>query len=255
MTQKSPIVSFEMDKYIYDNIDTDEEAKELYDDMIYDIVRLGYFVANKQQGFHYPECVEDETFPVMFFEVHPKYIIDVSQTIYEKTPGILYHLTTRANLEKIIKRGLIPRNRKSYVDDYPGRVYFFFVKDPYGFRKQAQDFYENLKTFELDNLKKAKADYDAGKISRKKLDYAVKKVYDCLDWVVLEINLKNEKAYDKKEYATTFKFFDDPKSQNGIFTYENVDPLCINTTPLNEIHIDKDDVLKKEVESILNQDS
>lgn len=72
-------------------------------------------------------------------------ITEVTETIYKKTDGILYHLTTEANLNKIIKRGLIPKNWGSYIDEYPERVYFFYRKDPHGFEKQARYFYESIK--------------------------------------------------------------------------------------------------------------
>ena len=39
---------------------------------------------------------------------------------------------------------------------------------------------------------------------------------------------KDRKSYIENYEATMYRFFDDPKGQNSVFTYENIDPACIN---------------------------
>ena len=46
--------------------------------------------------------------------------------------------------------------------------------------------------------------------------------------IILKIDLKDRKSYIENYEATMYRFFDDPKGQNSVFTYENIDPACIN---------------------------
>ena len=43
----------------------------------------------------------------MIFTIHPKYIIDKTDDVYN-SDGILYHLTLKKNLKKIQEKGFIP---------------------------------------------------------------------------------------------------------------------------------------------------
>lgn len=47
------------------------------------------------------------------------------------------------------------------------------------------------------------------------------------EWLILKINLKNKRSYKENDKSTMYRFFEDPKSQYGVFTYENIDPQCI----------------------------
>ena len=42
------------------------------------------------------------------------------------------------------------------------------------------------------------------------------------------IDLKTRGFYIEGNKATMYRFFDDPKGQNRVFTYENIDPKCIS---------------------------
>ena len=47
------------------------------------------------------------------------------------------------------------------------------------------------------------------------------------EWLILKINLKDKRSYKENDKSTMYRFFEDPKSQYGVFTYENIDPQCI----------------------------
>lgn len=42
------------------------------------------------------------------------------------------------------------------------------------------------------------------------------------------IDLKTRGSYIEGNKATMYRFFDDPKGQNSVFTYENIDSICIS---------------------------
>lgn len=46
--------------------------------------------------------------------------------------------------------------------------------------------------------------------------------------------------FDENDTATHYRFFDDPRTVNGIFTYENIDPLCISIIDEKEIQSTED---------------
>lgn len=48
------------------------------------------------------------------------------------------------------------------------------------------------------------------------------------DWLILKVNIKDRKSYKENDKSTMYRFFEDSKSQYGIFTYENIDPQCIS---------------------------
>lgn len=41
------------------------------------------------------------------------------------------------------------------------------------------------------------------------------------------IDLKTRGSYIEGNKATMYRFFDDPKGQNSVFTYENIDSICM----------------------------
>ena len=47
-------------------------------------------------------------------------------------------------------------------------------------------------------------------------------------WLILKVNIKDRKSYKENDKSTMYRFFEEPKSQYGIFTYENIDPQCIS---------------------------
>ena len=44
------------------------------------------------------------------FSLHPKFIYEVTDYVYNNCDGILYHITDVNTYQKIIKNGLIPRS-------------------------------------------------------------------------------------------------------------------------------------------------
>lgn len=70
--------------------------------------------------------------------------------------------------------------------------------------------------------------------------YAYNHRYDYRDWVVIKIDLKDKRSYVENDISTHYRFFDDPRSHDGIFTYENIDPQCLSLQ--KEFHLtDTDD--------------
>ena len=252
--QKSLIVMFEIEKMFlnaiepYNNISDENkipqdilEVKNEYDALMTTITRNGYFIANHYKS---DRTIDGETFDVEVYELHPKFIIEVTDAVYDsqKCDGILYHLTTKHNLNKIIQKGLIPRNQNSYGDNYPDRVYFFTKIPKDNFKKYSDNFAEQLKSFYKKVLMNIQQQYTNGKISEEKARYFYNRRYDYRDWIVLKINLKDKRSYKENDSITKYRFFDDPKTTGGIFTYENIDPICIETTPLFSHHFkDNDD--------------
>mgnify|MGYP007012491723 CR=1 FL=1 len=174
---------------------------------------------------------------VIIFTLHPKYIIEVTKDVYD-SDGILYHITPQKNLKRIQEKGFIPRNDSEFGDEYPDRVYFFTEIPPDNFRQYATDLAEYLKEGYRKRLEQAQIDFSERRISKLKYDYIVRHRYDYRDWVILKVDLKDRRSYIPNDITTTYRFFDDPRSQNGIFTYENIDPQCI--TGADELHIEND---------------
>ena len=192
-------------------------------ELVTTIKLLGYFVARKTKK---QEPGDDgQMYDVIYFTLHPKYIIDVTDKVYG-TDGVLYHLTLKKNLKKIQEKGFIPRNSGTYGDDYPDRVYFFFTNGcpaDIFFQSKAAGFAQYLKTEYEQRVAQAEEDYEAGRISKQKRDYIVSHREDYRDWVVLKVDVKDRRSYIQDDRTTMYRFFDDPRSP-GIFTYENIDP-------------------------------
>ena len=232
---KTPLIEFAMDKYLYDNKDDDEIGK-YYDSLMSTLNVCGYFVAHKSI-IERMDPIEHVPIKFVVFEVHPKFIIEVTPSVYNQLNGILYHITTKNNLKRIEENGLIPRNGNFYADEYPDRVYFFTNLPPDKFERRCEEFAKTRKEKKREILTKAVEDYNSEKISKSKLNSILNTRYDYRDWVVLKIDLKDEKVYKEYTRATSYKFFDDPKTPAGIFTYENIDPYFIKLPPIAEFHI------------------
>ena len=235
---KTPEITFFMEKYIYEHKEEDEYADKLYKNMMLSIRLMGYFVANTSEGKL--KGTDGEQYDVVWFTVHPKYIVEVTDQIYNNTDGILYHLTLRRNKEKILKNGFIPRNSKSYVDNYPDRVYLFTRMPPDNFQARVDEFATTRKKQYRKILEQARDDYNTGKISKEKYNYIVNHRYDYRDWIIVEVNIKDHRSYIPGDKVTQYRFFDDPRCA-GIFTYENIDPLCINIIGDVTMSTDTDD--------------
>lgn len=64
---------------------------------------------------------EELLYVVVFIEEND--MPDVTKYVYQKTNGILYHITTKENTENILKYGLEPRSEKK-KSWHPERIYF-----------------------------------------------------------------------------------------------------------------------------------
>ena len=190
---KTPEITFFMEKYIYDHKEEDEYVDRLYKNMMLSIRLMGYFVANTKNGQEPGD--NGEEYDVIWFTIHPKFIIEVTDQIYNNTDGILYHLTLKRNKEKILKNGFIPRNSKSYADNYPDRVFLFTRMPPDNFQARIDEFAKNRKEYYKKILEQARDDYNAGKISKDKYNYIVNHRYDYRDWIIVEVNIKDRRSY------------------------------------------------------------
>lgn len=130
------------------------------------------------------------------FMLHPKFIYELTDYVYKECDGILYHITDYKTYQKIQKNGLIPRSKQFNGDNYPDRVYFYLKYNYNKLESYAKDLFKNKQ-----NINNA---------------------------VILKIDLKTRGSYIEGNKATMYRFFDDPKGWNSVFTYENIDPKCIS---------------------------
>ena len=75
-------------------------------------------------------------------------------------------------------------------------------------------------------IREAKKKYAEGKLKKEKLDYIFAHAFDYLDWTIIKVDLKKNRE-DEYDGIEKYRFFDDPKS-SGVFTYENIDPICLS---------------------------
>lgn len=138
-----------------------------------------------------------ETDLCIYIVIMPKFLYEVTSSVYESNgnDGILYHITPAKFKHKIEKYGLIPKHANYRLDNYPDRIYF----------------YTKLQVNKLDLLCKDLSSNTG--IS---------------DWLILKIDLKDRRSYIENDKSTMYRFFEDPKAQNAVFTYENIDPQCIS---------------------------
>lgn len=222
---KTQYVSFFMPIEFYNNDDKNQlyyyEVENAKRNLFRDISNLGYFIAVTKQ------VKGNDGNEYMYIAIHPKFIIEVTDKIYSnKINGVLYHITPTKNLAKMNKNGLIPRNSNTY-ETYPDRIYFYLhINDKYA-EKYISEHFKKFKEDKLKKLNKAVRDFKNGVITEKKFRYIVEHRYDYRSFTILKIDLKEKRFFEKDDITTHYKFFDDPKSE-GVFTYENIDPMCIS---------------------------
>lgn len=117
--KKTPMIHFAMEQFTYDAYGKDEEVTDAIDKLYKFIQNAGYFIATKKEN------ISTNGLKLTLFTIHPKFIVEVTESIYNKFDGKLYHITMTRNLGKIKKNGFIPKNSGSYADQYPDRIYFF----------------------------------------------------------------------------------------------------------------------------------
>lgn len=127
----------------------------------------------------------------------PKFLYEVTTSVYDSkgNDGVLYHITPCKYKQKIEKTGLIPKHANYRLDNYPDRIYF----------------YTKLQVNKLDILCKDLSTNTG-----------------ITDWLILKIDLKDRRSYIENDKSTMYRFFEDPKAQHAVFTYENIDPQCIS---------------------------
>lgn len=133
---------------------------------------------------------------IITFVIMPKFIYDVTSSVYDSNnnDGILYHITPLKNKDKILKKGLIPKHIDYRLDNYPDRIYFYTKRQENKLQLLCKDLSQNT---------------------------------GITDWLILKIDLKDRRSYIENDLSTQYKFFEDPKAQFAVFTYENIDPQCI----------------------------
>jgi hypothetical protein len=98
----------------------------------------------------------DETFPEQpFDEVNIKQIFDTTKDIYNK-PSIMYHVTPKRNVDKILKIGLVPKHKDKLVY-HPDRIYLTDELElAWGLKKE----FERIEKTECEILKVSTKDLD-----------------------------------------------------------------------------------------------
>lgn len=207
---------------------------------------MGYFIAQLKEASR--QLPDGSKVKSNYCAIHPKFFLEVSNSIYEKFDGILYHITLSKNWKKIEQKGFIPRNSHANMDEYPDRVFFFTKLPPDDFRAMIAQFVDYRREHTAKLIQEAKKKYAEGKLKKEKLDYIFAHAFDYLDWTIVKVDLKKNKEAEFKGIEQ-YRFFDDPKS-GGVFTYENIDPICLSF--YKRIQIDytlKDNIIADLIES------
>ena len=85
-------------------------------------------------------------------------------------------------------------------------------------------------------------------MKKEKLDYIFAHAFDYLDWTIVKVDL-NKNREDRYNGIERYRFFDDPKS-SGVFTYENIDPVCLSFYKRIQIERTfKDKIIRELIES------
>ena len=161
-----------------DNIYNDEDFKNL-------ISFYGYYITNKTANH---------------LVIVPTYPENVSDFVYKKNKGILYHFTARKNADEILNKGLRIKNTK--YRDYPKRIYLYSC----GY-KQIKDI-PNINTF----INKVTDPFD-----RKRYGVSIFKI-DLNKVNGINIEFYTDEIMDENE---------------AVFTYNNIPKECITKVNFN----------------------
>jgi len=151
-------------------------------------------IKHYMQTLGYFECVPQNFVKgkiILIFEPH--FSTNISNEIRNKYK-ILYHATPTIYVDKILKSGLIPRN-KNTLFFYPSRVYCMRGN--------------NLSDEQISILKNIQAQRGATTH------------HDNNEYTILSI--------DVSKLPTTIKFYADPMAPHAIFTHDNIPPQAIST--------------------------
>ena len=101
---------------------------------------MGYFIAQlKQASRPLPDGSKVKS---NYCAIHPKFFVEISNAVYNKLDGILYHITLTRNQKKIEQKGFITRNSHANMDEYPDRIFFFTQLQPDDFKTMITQFVE-----------------------------------------------------------------------------------------------------------------
>ena len=125
---KTRLIEFFMPIEYYNNVENNKFVKDKTILLRKTIESIGYFIASETPSKY---TVDGNSYDVVWFSIHPLYIIEVTDEVYESDyvdddgnlvkccNGVLYHITLKRNMNHIAKYGLIPRNSNLYKDNYP----------------------------------------------------------------------------------------------------------------------------------------
>lgn len=148
----------------------------------------GYYLARECQ------YKDDKTLYDLIYEA--KYDLEeMSEYVYETLHGLVFHVTKKKYLEKIMRYGLIPKSQNKGAN-YPDRIYVSGYRGEYGFKHFAKS---------LSDMDPFKSNSD--------------------EWVVLAIDLTAHPLWPN----SFLRFFRDPNSpgKTSFYTVENIPPVCL----------------------------
>lgn len=172
------------------------------------INNLGYFISNlkltninnRTNKLTINKLIDNNQFNQIFFDNIKKIDLVLEPKFdnkHELKTNILYHVTEERFLDKILKNGLIPKQKNNQIY-YPDRIYFTYNLD------DSKE-YINSKMFFYDLYPKDKKYQDLFKKTK---------------FIILKIELPKD---------NNLIFYEDPNFKNkGIYTYENINPKYIS---------------------------
>lgn len=187
------IVENETDEGIIDLISVilpKNSAQELIGNIKNEMNYCGYHLSNKEMK---PYC-GGSVYGVLIFE--PNYSKDISQKVRKKCK-YLYHCTDTVYIDKILKKGLIPKKKNS-IYLFPDRVYC--MKG------------DNLSMAQIESL------YNIQQAHNKTIPQ-LDNPKETLDYYLLTIDIS--------KLPQDLKMYSDPFSKGAIFTNDNIPPYAI----------------------------
>lgn len=164
-------------------------TKDYIGEITHEMKTCGYFQSQKMQ----PYC-GGNVYGVLVFE--PKYSKDISAKI-RKSCHYLYHCTDAVNINKILKKGLVPRSNNSLFV-FPDRIYAF--KGDTLSQEQIEIMYRIQMKHNDDILGK-------------------KNPIENMEYYLLTIDIS--------KMPQDVKLYSDPLSKDAVFTNDNIPPSAI----------------------------
>lgn len=187
------IVENETDEGIIDLISVilpKNSTKELIGNIKNEMNYCGYHLSNREMK---PYC-GGSVYGVLIFE--PNYSKDISQKV-RKNCKYLYHCTDAVYIDKILKKGLIPKKKNS-IYLFPDRVYC--MKG------------DNLSMVQIESLYNIQQAHN-------KTNPQLDNPKETLDYYLLTIDIS--------KLPQDLKMYSDPFAKGAIFTNDNIPPYAI----------------------------